>query len=257
MDVDERVESGRPVWRCTELRERLLPVTFPGRDCLPLVGPMRLEISGSSVGLESTQPGQWDTSTTCGSTARANGRGWAGRTLAMATRARGSYGTKGTPAPGNVPGARWLGASVGRTRPEISGSSVGSVTTRLDNAILLNDLWEYSAGQWTWMSGSNAGFNQGGTYGTQGTACPRQRSWVRDRNAVELDRCVREFVALRWLWLRLRTGNLYIFNDLWKYSAGEWTWIGGSNTLSTNRVRTGLRGLLTPNNIPGARCVCR
>ena len=35
----------------------------------------------------------------------------------------------------------------------------------------LNDLWKYSAGQWTWMGGSNV-VNQQGTYGTQGRLPP-------------------------------------------------------------------------------------
>jgi hypothetical protein len=33
----------------------------------------------------------------------------------------------------------------------------------------MNDLWKYSAGQWTWMAGSNR-TDQSGIYGTQGTA---------------------------------------------------------------------------------------
>jgi hypothetical protein len=33
----------------------------------------------------------------------------------------------------------------------------------------LNDLWKYSAGEWTWMSGSNV-YGQKGTYGNLGTA---------------------------------------------------------------------------------------
>src|SRR4029077_5819335 len=35
----------------------------------------------------------------------------------------------------------------------------------------LNDLWKYSAGEWTWMSGATT-THQSGTYGTQGTAAP-------------------------------------------------------------------------------------
>ena len=38
-----------------------------------------------------------------------------------------------------------------------------------------NDLWKYSAGEWTWMSGSN-GVSQDGTYGTQGIAAAGQHS---------------------------------------------------------------------------------
>src|ERR1700682_134207 len=66
----------------------------------------------------------------------------------------GNYGTKGTTAGANVPGARetsmsWI---------DLSGNfwlfggfdldSVGSPAA-------LNDLWAFNEGQWTWMSGAN------------------------------------------------------------------------------------------------------
>src|SRR5271166_1761611 len=60
----------------------LRPRTFRGHDMVLLAGPMRLEIRGSSAGLVSTRLSLAITmfpSTTCGSTAPANGRGWAGR----------------------------------------------------------------------------------------------------------------------------------------------------------------------------------
>jgi len=61
--------------------------------------------------------------------------------------------------------------SVGPMRPEIFGCS-GDRPRRLHNTGgFLNDLWKYSAGEWTWMGGSNLP-NQLGTYGTQGTAAP-------------------------------------------------------------------------------------
>jgi hypothetical protein len=37
------------------------------------------------------------------------------------------------------------------------------------NVVSLNDLWKYSGGEWTWVSGSNS-IDQSGTYGTQATA---------------------------------------------------------------------------------------
>ena len=46
---------------------------------------------------------------------------------------------------------------------------MGLATTQRGHTGYLNDLWKYSAGEWTWMSGSNV-VNQEGTYGTQGTA---------------------------------------------------------------------------------------
>jgi hypothetical protein len=71
-----------------------------------------------------------------------------------------------------------------------------------------NDLWKYSAGQWTWMDGSNLG-NQPGTYGTQGTPSPSNVPPSR-------------FITVSWTDL---AGNLWLFggavvddaNDLWKY----------------------------------------
>ncbi|MGB8989357.1 MAG: hypothetical protein WCC37_22355, partial [Candidatus Sulfotelmatobacter sp.] len=92
--------------------------------------------------------------------------------------------------------------------------------------IYLNDLWKYSAGQWAWMSGANV-VNQKGTYGTQGTSAASNIPGSRSGSISWTD----------------ATGNLWLFggrgydsagtfgylNDLWKYSGGEWTWIGGSN----------------------------
>jgi hypothetical protein len=74
----------------------------------------------------------------------------------------------------------------------------------------LNDLWKYSDGQWTWISGSSVAM-QSGTYGTQGTPAagnvPTAREW-----------------AVGWT---DTSGNLWLFggfnssgadlNDLWEY----------------------------------------
>lgn len=79
---------------------------------------------------------------------------------------------------------------------------------------LLNDLWKYSNGEWTWISGS-ALINQNGAYGVQGTPAPGNVPGAR-------------FVPSRWLDGK---GNLMLFggygvpssgaegdlNDLWMY----------------------------------------
>ena len=80
----------------------------------------------------------------------------------------GTYGTQGTAAAGNIPGARnrdvtWTDAAGNFWL--FGGDGYDSAGTQG----FLNDLWKYSAGQWTWMGGSNV-VNQQGTYGTQGTA---------------------------------------------------------------------------------------
>jgi hypothetical protein len=169
----------------------------------------------------------------------------------------GTYGTQGTAAPGNIPGAR--SGAVGWTDAAgnfwlLGGNGYASV-----GHDLLNDLWEYSAGQWTWMGGSNV-VDQLGTYGTEGTAAPGNIPGARSGAVGWTD-------AAGNLWLF--GGNSYgsagapgFLNDLWKYSAGQWTWMGGANMVaqlmngSSVGVQLGVygaEGTPAPGNIPGAR----
>ena len=98
---------------------------------------------------------------------------------------------------------------------------------------------------WTWVGGANT-INQTGIYGTKGTAAPGNIPGARDS-------------AVSWadpsgnIWLfGGETNGSGLFNDLWKLSSGQWTWIGGSNTV--NQVGTyGTQGTANPANIPGAR----
>jgi len=164
----------------------------------------------------------------------------------------GTYGTKGTPAPGNIPGGR----DSGTTWTDASGNFWlfgGSGYDSAGNPGRINDLWEYSVslGQWTWIGGSNV-INQAGTYGTQGTAAPGNIPGARSGATA---------------WVDSSTGNIWLFggagydstgafaawlNDLWLYSAGQWTWMGGSNLYG--QVGTyGTQGIPAPGNIPGAR----
>jgi hypothetical protein len=79
------------------------------------------------------------------------------------------------------------------------------------------------------MGGSNIGGQQG-TYGTQGTAAPSNVPGTRS-NAVGWTDAAGNF----WLFGGIGYDSTGIaspysyLNDLWKYSAGEWTWMGGSN----------------------------
>ena len=162
---------------------------------------------------------------------------------------KGAYGTQGTAAPGNIPGARhysgtWIDAAgnlwlFGGLGWDSGGTSEGD----------LDDLWKFSAGQWTWMGGSNVN-KQKGTYGTQGTAAPSNIPGARG-------------VGLTWT---DRAGNFWLFggggydslgtvgqlNDLWKFSAGQWTWMGGPN-IANQSGTYGTSGMAGPTNIPGAR----
>jgi hypothetical protein len=158
--------------------------------------------------------------------------------------ASGTYGTEGTAAPGNVPGARdsAVGWSDAAGNMWLFGGFAGGCC--------LNDLWRFSAGEWTWMSGSNMA-DQSGVYGTQGTAAPGNVPGAR-QNAVSWADAHGNF----WLFGGAgydSTGTLGMgLDDLWKFSAGEWTWMGGS-TIANQPGVYGTQGTAAPGNIPGAR----
>jgi N-acetylneuraminic acid mutarotase len=160
----------------------------------------------------------------------------------------GIYGSEGSAAAGNIPGARNSAASwtdaVGNFWM-FGGFGFDSTGTSDD----LNDLWKYSAGEWTWAGGSNV-ISAKGTYGTKGTAAADNIPGARAD-------------SVRWT---DAAGNVWLFggygydsagkddalNDLWKYSAGKWTWMGGPN-VSGREGTYGTRGTPAAGNIPGAR----
>jgi hypothetical protein len=159
----------------------------------------------------------------------------------------GSYGTQGTAAPGNVPGSRleamsWSDAS---GTFWLFGGSPGP-----DGQFgLFSDLWTFNAGEWTWTGGSNQ-LDQVGIYGSQGTAAAANNPGARVSSVTWTD----------------TSGNLWLFggdgydsaggvgqlNDLWKYSGGEWTWMGGAQ-IAGQAGTYGTLGSAASSNIPGAR----
>jgi len=160
----------------------------------------------------------------------------------------GIYGTLGTPSPNNIPGARY-GAS-GWTDSSGDFWVFGGYAFDSRGAISqINDQWKYSGGQWTWVAGPNV-VNQHGTYGTMGIPAAANIPGGRQSSATWVD----------------ASGNAWMFggngfdsagaapwlNDLWKFSGGEWTWIGGANAGS--QIPTyGTQGTLFPGNTPGGR----
>ena len=160
----------------------------------------------------------------------------------------GTYGTEGTAALGNIPGGRnsavsWTDANGNFW---LFGGAGYDPTAMYE---LLNDLWKYSGGEWTWVSGSNVP-NQKGTYGTQGVPAPGNVPGARS-NAVSWNDASGNF----WLFGGSgydSTGTTGDLNDLWKYSAGEWTWMGGSNVAS-QKGTYGIQGAPAPGDVPGAR----
>lgn len=160
----------------------------------------------------------------------------------------GVYGTKGVASSSNIPGARY-GAS---SWTDTSGNLwlFGGLGYDVNGTgWVLNDLWKYNAGQWTWVAGSNV-IAQHGVYGTQGVADANNIPGARSMGAMWTD-------ASGNFWLFggngfASAGNSGSLNDIWKFSNGQWTWMSGSNVINQNTI-FGVQGSLAPGNGPGAR----
>ncbi len=188
---------------------------------------------------------------------------WAWMGGSSSTYQHGVYGTLGTPAAGNNPGARfgaaswtdhsgnfWLFGGEGYDANPWYGE--------------LNDLWEFNprTGEWTWQGGSSSlGYKFGlpGVYGTLGK--PAAGNFPGSR-----------MYASTWT---DSGGNLWLFggygygadgqtgplNDVWEFSPFtlEWAWMGGSSTTFCYQSACGNPGVYgtlgtpAPGNIPGSR----
>ncbi|HTW80564.1 MAG TPA: kelch repeat-containing protein [Terracidiphilus sp.] len=172
----------------------------------------------------------------------------------------GVYGTQGTPSVSNIPGARtgavswtdtsgnlWLFGGVGPTTG--GGCRIMDALCWSGSSQLYNDLWKFDGSEWTWVSGSDTA-NQESVYGTMGTAAAGNMPGAR-------------YGAVSW---RDASGNFWLFggigidssgqtgplNELWKLSGGQWTWVGGSNTIN-QPGQYGTEGQPAPGNLPGSR----
>jgi N-acetylneuraminic acid mutarotase len=180
----------------------------------------------------------------------------------------GVYGTLGTPAAGNMPGARYEAVSW----TDNSGNLWLFGGYGFDSAGYvgpLNDLWEFnpSTDQWTWVSGSSTvgssttcsmdTCGRSGVYGTMGVFAAANTPGGR-------------YGAVSWtdssgkLWLMGGTGLgsgpvAFILNDLWEFnpSLGQWAWMSGSSTSGTGASGIpGVYGTLgepAAGNRPGSR----
>jgi len=156
------------------------------------------------------------------------------------------YGTKGTPAPINEPGAR-----------------KNSATWQAKNNLwlfggehfftgYLNDLWKYNiaTNEWTWLHGGGSSTLYS-VYGSQGAPSPANTPGARQSAATWTD-------ANGDLWLfggyGLNSSTGGFLNDLWKYSTSlnQWTWVAGST--ATNQLSSyGLLGQGNQTTTPGGR----
>ena len=162
--------------------------------------------------------------------------------------AAGVYGTQGTAAPTNTPGARrepisWTDATGNFWL--FGGNGVGNVG-------MLDDLWEFvpATGEWAWQGGSEV-LGAAASYGTQGAPAAGNNPGAREGSAKWTD-------AAGNLWLfggdSLSGQNREDFNDLWSYSptSGLWTWVGGTN-IAAGTGSYGTLGVPAAGNLPPAR----
>ena len=160
----------------------------------------------------------------------------------------GVYGTEGVAALGNIPGSRlgaysWIDASGNFWL--LGGYGLGSGAGLCE----LNDQWKYASGKWTWVAGSQACY-QHGVYGTQGVAAVGNFPGARQYGVTWTDKA-----GNAWLFGGNGIdagGNAGFLNDLWKFSNGQWTWVGGAEVANPTSVY-GTLGTPAPGNGPGGR----
>ena len=138
----------------------------------------------------------------------------------------------------DVTGNLWLFGGEG------ADDSIVGECDKIPGPCMLNDLWKYSGGEWTWVGGSNV-IDASGTYGTQGVAAPSNIPTARTNALTWTD-------AAGNFWLFGGVVTVSDFNDLWKYSSGEWTWMNGANQGCQSGIY-GVQGMPSSSNVPSAR----
>lgn len=169
--------------------------------------------------------------------------------------ASGVYGTQGSPAAGNVPGARQAATSWIDSSGNLWLSGGFGYASSSGAAGYLNDLWKYSpsTGLWTWVTGSS-GNNAIGIYGTQGIAAAGNVPGARQAASSWTDSAGNLWLVSGYGYPSPSTGSLGYLNDLWQFSpsTGLWTWISGNNDPNASGVY-GNQGTASAGNVPGAR----
>jgi hypothetical protein len=177
-----------------------------------------------------------------------------GGSTILTFNASGVYGTKGSCPSGTTcfPGSRY--SATGFADP--SGNfwlSGGQGIDSVGNQGLLNDLWEFSNGSWTWVSGSDTANASPSYPTTNGTFSASNVPGARQNSTSWFD-------AFGNFWLfggngigkgSATPGEL---NDLWEFSttSAEWAWITGAN-VTGQAGQYGNEGQSGSGNTPGSR----
>lgn len=165
---------------------------------------------------------------------------------------RGVYGTKGTPDPANVPGARDAAASWTDTLGNFWVFG-GFGWNYISFGAHLSDLWKFdpTTEEWTWISGNDGNGSSGPTYGTKGVPDPANTPGGRHSAVTWIDPLGQFWLFGGYGWATDTQGYL---NDLWRFDpvSLQWTWISGGST--TNQLGVyGTKGVPSSTNAPRAR----
>ena len=154
------------------------------------------------------------------------------------------YGTKGIPAPANVPGAR-ISYSKWKDKSGNFWLMGGSEWPDFND-----DVWKFDPGinQWTWMAGTNM-HDDAGNYITKCVLDSINRPGSRaEHRSTVTDNCGR-------FWMFGGTDpSLDYLNDLWVFSPDQakWMWLSGTNQVNQSNVY-GTIGVPSPTNSPASR----
>ena len=190
---------------------------------------------------------------------------WIGPANSTTAGQKGFYGMLGLPSASNYPGGRqgatlWVDSS--GTIWLFGGFGIDSVFTGQPNGSTLNDLWKFSGGQWTWVSGGGATGvgDQNGVYGTQGTSdhstgvagnVPGSRwgsvGWLNPDGDL--------FLFGGWGYGTSATLPTGFLNDIWEYDhlSGKWLWWKGAPGVNQSSAFMDTHQLPYVKNVVGGR----
>ena len=168
----------------------------------------------------------------------------------------GAYGTMGTGTTTTAPGGRqaaviWVDAS--NNVWLFGGFGLDSAGTGGPGGGILNDLWEFTGGQWVWVSGGKLA-NQTGVYGTETAAAAANVPGSRWGAVGWSDANSNLWFFGGWGFGSVATVPTGFLNDIWEYqnSTKQWIWWKGTSNVNQNGAYL-TDGIPFVNNIVGGR----
>ncbi|MFM2388113.1 MAG: hypothetical protein RL660_2870 [Bacteroidota bacterium] len=159
-----------------------------------------------------------------------------------------NYGTKGVESPANLPPGRF---SYTKWQDAEDNLYIYGGSTTIGGS---NDVWKYSTvtNNWTWISGSNVGDNQG----VYAAKCKQEENEYPSARYENQTAGTLGCVSLFWTFGGFLSGSTTAdANDLWLFNSNtsKWTWVSGDAAGTTPTEVYGTLGVSAPANKPGGR----